>query len=120
MASAGALFAMMLANHMTATHRNILVVAAEKMSAIAMREPLDKNVSMLFGDGAGACLITAKSGPARIVDCVVHSDGSFADDLQLLYGAPLRMNGRSVIMQASRKIPAAIQEVLDRNQKTPA
>ncbi len=120
MASAGALFAMTLANQLTGTHANILVVATEKMSAIAMREPLDKKVSMLFGDGAGACLVTAEAGVARIVDSVIHSDGAFADDLQLRHGAPLQMNGLSVIMQASRKIPAAIQELLERNRKTAA
>lgn len=118
LASAGALFAITVGNQLTANFGHVLVVATEKMSSVAMREPLDKNVSMLFGDGAGACLIAADNGPARIVDGVLHSDGAFAEDLQLQHGAPLQMNGFSVIMQASRKMPAAIQELLARNQKT--
>jgi len=42
----------------------------------------------------------------------LHSDGSFAGDLRLEFDQPLHMDGRVVILQASRKIPAAIQEVL--------
>lgn len=117
MASAGSLFALALANQFASMYGNVLVVASEKMSAIAMREPLDKNVSMLFGDGAGACLVRSEAGAVRIMDVVLHSDGSFAEDLQLGHGGALQMNGRSVIMQASRKMPAAIQEVLERNGK---
>ena len=49
---------------------------------------------------------------------VVASDGTFAEDLRLDFDAPLVMNGRSVILQASRKIPSAIGELLERNSKT--
>jgi len=119
LASCGALFGMSLAVQLTAQYETILVVAAEKMSRVVTQEPMDKNTAILFGDGAGACLITSASGGLRIVDSVLHSDGAFAADLQLSCGGPLQMNGRSVIMQASRKIPAAIREVLARNQKTP-
>ena len=117
MASAGSLFAMALASQLTTTYGNILVVAAEKMSAVAMRAPLDKNTAMLFGDGAGACLVTAQTGQLRIVDSVLKSDGSFTDSLRLGHTGPLRMSGLSVIMQASRKIPSSILEVLGRNGK---
>ena len=48
---------------------------------------------------------------------MLHTDGAFAEDLKLEFDAPLVMNGRSVIMQASRKIPAVISELLARNQK---
>jgi len=51
---------------------------------------------------------------------VLHSDGAFAEDLRLEFEAPLSMNGRSVIMQASRKIPGAISELLQKNSKTAA
>jgi 3-oxoacyl-[acyl-carrier-protein] synthase-3 len=117
MASAGGLFGMALAARLAPVYGNILVVASEKMSGIAMRGPMDRGVAPLFGDGAGACLITAHEGPVQIIDSVLHSDGSFADDLKLEFNAPLEMNGRSVIMQASRKIPAAIGEVLERNRR---
>ncbi len=117
MASAGGLFGMVLARSLTEVHGNVLVVAAEKMSAVVAREPLEQGVVILFGDGAGACIVSPGDGSARIVDAVLHSDGAFAQDLRLEFDAPLAMNGRSVIMQASRKIPGVIAEVLQRNQK---
>jgi 3-oxoacyl-[acyl-carrier-protein] synthase-3 len=112
MASAGGLFGMSLASRLNA---NVLVVAAEKMSA-AIGD--DKNTAILFGDGAGACLIGREDGACRIVDSVLHSDGAFAEDLRLGLNEPIYMNGRSVIMQAARKIPASILEVLERNGKS--
>jgi 3-oxoacyl-[acyl-carrier-protein] synthase-3 len=117
-ASAGGLFAMALAAQLSAIHGNILVIASEKMSTIATREPMERGVVPLFGDGAGACLIGPQDGPVKIVDSVLHSDGAFAEDLRLEFDAPLEMNGRSVILQASRKVPSAIGELLERNGKS--
>jgi 3-oxoacyl-[acyl-carrier-protein] synthase-3 len=114
LASAGALFGMALANSLAARYGTVLVVSAEKMSAISLREPLDRNVAILFGDGAGACLVSAGDGFAAITGEAIHSDGTFAADLRLNWGGPLQMNGRSVILQAGRKLPAAIAEVLAR------
>ena len=115
MASAGSLFGLALAAELARAYRNILVVGAEKMSTVVLREPLDRNVAILFGDGAGACLVSAESGNARIADALVQSDGAFTEDLWLGLDGPLEMNGRSVIMQASRKVPRAITALLQRN-----
>jgi len=120
MASAGGLFGMALAQSLAQVHGNVLVVASEKMSTVASRAPREPGVAILFGDGAGACIIGPGDGPAKIVDVVLHSDGAFAEDLRLEFDAPLAMNGRSVIMQASRKLPGAIAELLEKNSKTAA
>ncbi len=117
LASAGGLFGMALAATLADRYGNVLVAASEKMSSVVAREPAEPGVAILFGDGAGACLISPEGGSARIVDHVLHTDGGFAEDLRLEFDAPLEMNGRSVIMQASRKIPAVIGEVLERNGK---
>jgi 3-oxoacyl-[acyl-carrier-protein] synthase-3 len=114
LASAGGLFGMALANGLAARYGNVLVVAAEKMSAVCLREPLDRNVAVLFGDGAGACLVSAAGGFGAITGEAIHSDGNFAADLRLSWGGPLEMNGRSVILQAGRKLPGCIGEVLAR------
>jgi 3-oxoacyl-[acyl-carrier-protein] synthase-3 len=45
---------------------------------------------------------------------VLHTDGAFREDLALDWGSPLRMNGLTVILQAARKLPAVIDEVLKR------
>jgi 3-oxoacyl-[acyl-carrier-protein] synthase-3 len=114
LASGGGLFGLALANGLAVRYGTVLVVAAEKMSTISLREPLDPNVAILFGDGAGACLVSARDGFAAITGEAIHSDGAFAADLRLNWGGPLQMNGRSVILQAGRKLPAGITEVLGR------
>lgn len=113
-ASAGTLFGMALAAELAPRNGNILVIGAEKMSSVVLRPPMERGVSILFGDGAGACVIGNDGGRAEIVDWVLQSDGSFAEDLRLEFDQPLVMNGRSVILQASRKIPRAISTVLER------
>ena len=117
-ASAGSLFALGLAAQLTEAYRNVLVVAAEKMSSVVLSQQTAPGVAILFGDGAGACIVGANGGLARLLDAALHSDGAFADDLRLEFGAPLEMKGRSVILQASRKIPAVIGEVLEKNTRT--
>jgi 3-oxoacyl-[acyl-carrier-protein] synthase-3 len=120
MASAGSLFGMALASKLTETYGNILVVAAEKMSSVILRQPMNPSTCVLFGDGAGACLVSAKAGLAQVVDSALYSDGSFAEDLKLELERPLEMNGRTVILQASRKIPRAVVELLERNGRAAA
>jgi 3-oxoacyl-[acyl-carrier-protein] synthase-3 len=115
MASAGALFGLGLA----AKFGNVLLIAAEKMSVAAGTGPPDKNVAILFGDGAGACVLSTERPGLEILDSVLHSDGTWRGDLRLGWTGPLRMDGRSVIMQAARKMPAAIHEVLKRNGVAP-
>jgi 3-oxoacyl-[acyl-carrier-protein] synthase III len=115
-ASAGSLFGLALADRLVPRYGATLVIAAEKMSPHSLGEPLDKNVAILFGDGAGACLVTPDdeggSGGLAILYHALHSDGSYADELKLEPPSPVKMNGLQVIMQASRKLPSAIQEVL--------
>jgi 3-oxoacyl-[acyl-carrier-protein] synthase-3 len=116
MASAGSLFGLDLAQRYAARGTAVLVIGAEKMSALIGAhgdEALNPNTAILFGDGAGAALVTAESGPWKILDAVLHSDGQFREDLKS-DGSTLTMNGLSVIMQASRKIPAVVHELLTR------
>jgi 3-oxoacyl-[acyl-carrier-protein] synthase-3 len=117
LASAGALFGMALASHLAGAYGQALVIAAEKMSTVISGRSLDRNTAILFGDGAGACLVHPTGGQAEIVETCLHSDGGFAEDLRLEFEQPLHMNGRVVIMQASRKLPAVIREVLERSQR---
>jgi len=120
-ASAGSLFGLALAMRLAESHGDILVIGAEKMSAVIAAGPLDPNTAILFGDGAGAALVSTRAGKWRLLDAAIHSDGQFREDLRWdpsrQEGAPaLAMNGLSVILQASRKIPASISEVLARQE----
>jgi 3-oxoacyl-[acyl-carrier-protein] synthase-3 len=119
MASAGSLFALAMASQMAGHFGDVLVIGAEKMSAVIEaqvpdRNSLDPNTAILFGDGAGAALVSARPGRWQILDAVLHSDGQFREALAFDWATPLRMNGLSVIMQAVRKLPSAIEEVLAR------
>jgi 3-oxoacyl-[acyl-carrier-protein] synthase-3 len=125
MASAGSLFALEMASEMARHFGDVLVIGAEKMSAIVEagsvhQNQLDPNTAILFGDGAGAALVSTRPGRWEILDGVLHSDGQFRDALAFDWTSPLRMNGLSVIMQAIRKLPASIMEVLARQKMAPA
>jgi len=112
-ASAGSLIGMALAADLVARYGNVLVVAAEIMSRRIT--DADPDTAILFGDGAGACLISRDSGFARIADLALYTDGNFAESLTLAHGGTLAMRGLEVIMQASRKVPRAIADLLAKN-----
>jgi len=112
MASAGSIFGLVLASQLADIYGNVLVVGAEKMSAIIEAHELDRNTAILFGDGAGAALVSPRPEGRKIVGSALHTDGQFKDDLFYDCKSPLKMNGLTVILQASRKLPAVISEVL--------
>lgn len=110
LASAGGLFGMVLASQLAPHYGPVLVVASEIMSRVAAAA--DPGSGVLFGDGAGACLIRPDRGLARIRASRLATDGSFAGDLSLDWESGFRMDGRTVILQAARKLPRIIREVL--------
>jgi 3-oxoacyl-[acyl-carrier-protein] synthase-3 len=114
LASAGSIFGLSLASRLAGSCGDVLVVAAEKMSAVIQGAALDQNTAILFGDGAGAAVVSSRPGRFEVLDSVLHTDGAFRDDLALDWGSPLRMNGLTVILQAARKLPSVIDEVLKR------
>jgi len=119
-ASAGSLFALALAAQLAPVYRNVLVVGAEIMSRVLRLDAAGRDTAILFGDGGGACLVSSESGFAEIRDSLLASDCGFSDALALPWDAPLHMDGRTVILHASRKLPRAISELLDRNGRQPS
>jgi 3-oxoacyl-[acyl-carrier-protein] synthase-3 len=119
MASAGSVFALAMARDLATRYGTVLVIGAEKMSTVALRQPINRSSAALFGDGAGACLVSSKDGFLEIVDSSLHTDGSGSEDLRLAHSAPLEMRGRSVIKNAAKKLPAAIREVLHHSDLHP-
>ncbi|MEQ1893433.1 MAG: ketoacyl-ACP synthase III, partial [Planctomycetota bacterium] len=65
-------------------HRHVLLVCAELQSKLLDRTPRGRNVTVLFGDGAGAVVVSATEvedararGPESLVHSThLHSDGS--------------------------------------------
>jgi 3-oxoacyl-[acyl-carrier-protein] synthase III len=118
-ASAGSLIALALAADLSPHFGKILVVAPEIMSRRIDRMPAGKDTAILFGDGAGAALVDAQSGFARIADSLLATDGTAAEILKIENDRIL-MDGKTVILQAYRKMPRAIHDLLARNTLTAA
>ena len=113
-ASAGSLIGLALAARLAPAMGRVLVVGAEIMSRRVALTPEGKNTAILFGDGAGAALVDPEKGFARIADSCLYTDGAAAEILFVRDGQ-FYMDGQAVILQASRKIPRAINELLTRN-----
>ncbi|MEM1059607.1 MAG: beta-ketoacyl-ACP synthase III [Verrucomicrobiota bacterium] len=82
-ACAGFLVGLIQASHFLATgsYRNILVIGAEKLSAITNWE--DRNTCVLFGDGAGAALLQPREAgqPGGLLAFDMGTDGAQTDIL---------------------------------------
>ena len=115
MPSAGSVFGLAMASQLAAVYGDVLVVGAEKMSSVVAQEGTHPNVAVLFGDGAGACVVSRTSGRARMLGSVLHTDGGFEEALHLGLHSPLEMDGRTIIMQAARKLPQVITELLEQH-----
>jgi 3-oxoacyl-[acyl-carrier-protein] synthase-3 len=116
-ASAGSLIGIALAADLAPRYGNVLVVAAEIMSRRI--SDADPDTAILFGDGAGACIVSHDSGFARIIDTALFTDGNYAESLQLTHDGTIQMKGLEVILQASRKIPRAIADLLAKHAVQP-
>ncbi len=107
--------------------KQVLVVGSEVMSRIIDWQ--DRNTCVLFGDGAGAIVLTADSQPG-ILSTHLHADGSHGDLLytpntleNTRYAAEppyMRMSGREVFKLAVESLGNIVDETLAANklQKT--
>jgi 3-oxoacyl-[acyl-carrier-protein] synthase-3 len=112
-ASAGSLIALAFANDLAPRYGNVLVVASEIMSRRI--SDADPDTAILFGDGAGAAIVSPEKGFLRIADTALFTDGNYAEALKLDHNGSIQMKGLDVIVQASRKIPRAIEDLLTKN-----
>jgi 3-oxoacyl-[acyl-carrier-protein] synthase-3 len=117
-ASAGSLIALAFAADLAPRYGNVLVVAAEIMSRRIT--DADPDTAILFGDGAGAAIVSPDKGFAKIADISLSTDGNYADALQLQHNGAIQMKGLDVIIQASRKIPRSIEDLLTKNNLKPS
>ncbi len=108
--------------------RTALVIGAETFSRILDWE--DRTTCVLFGDGAGAVLMTAEEGKGDnsdrgILSTHLHADGRHHDMLYVDGGPSstqttghLRMSGREVFRHAVVNLSSVMQEALDANGMT--
>lgn len=91
---------------------NVLVVGAEALSRITDMD--DRGTAVLFGDGAGAVVLTAGEFELGIGRFVQASDGSMADLLYVPRDTnALTMNGREVYRHAVDRMAEAARQAVE-------
>jgi 3-oxoacyl-[acyl-carrier-protein] synthase III len=108
---------------------SVLLIAAETFSTIL--DPADRTTAVIFGDGAGAVVLTAgdPDSPGSVGPCVLGSDGGMSDLIQVPAGGSrqrssgveasrqghyFHMQGKEVFRHAVDRMAAASQEALRR------
>lgn len=128
-ACSGFVYALSVADQFlrTGTAKTALVIGAEVLSRVA--DFTDRNTCILFGDGAGAVVLSAGTDPSRGIQNVrLFADGSRQELIQVpstvtpnpppgSMALPnlryLRMNGREVFKFAVTQLRSQIQQALD-------
>ena len=130
-ACSGFLYALDVADGMLASNRyhNALVVGAEKMSSILDWD--DRTTCVLFGDGAGAAVLSKKGAGHELLGFQCGADGSDPTVLHKPAGGSLlpasqdtlnerkhflKMNGREIFKSAVRVMERAVRELLVKHE----
>ena len=113
-------------------YNNILFVCSEVQSTTIDYSNRGRDVAVLFGDGAGAVIISSTSESKGILSTHLHSEGKYAKELWIETPSAqmyprlshklvdegrhhLRMNGREVFKHAVKRFPEVIMECLNYN-----
>jgi len=111
--------------------RHVLVIGSEVMSAIT--DWTDRNTCVLFGDGAGAAVISASDGEHGILSTHLRSDGALCDLITVPAGGSrqppsekvaaerlqyVKMKGNETFKVAVRSLEDIARETLAANQLT--
>lgn len=97
---------------------NVLVIGAETLSKLV--DWSDRGTCILFGDGAGAVLLTAVEGECEPM--VMHSKGSAGEALicnaneEMNTDNYMQMNGQKVFNFAVKEVPNIIKEVIEKKK----
>lgn len=109
-------------------NKNVLVIGTETLSRFI--DWTDRNTCILFGDGAGACVLQASEQPGGAQGAVMHSDGSGSGLLSIPAGGSrtpaseltlrtgmhfIHMDGKEVFRFATRVMAGATQEALQKS-----
>lgn len=92
------------------TYKNVLVVGVEKLSKIIDWE--DRNTAVLFGDGAGAVVMSQVSQDRGILSFELGADGSGGK--HLYQDQYIFMNGREVFKFAVRQMGESCLNVIEK------
>lgn len=103
----GFIYAMATADNFikTGAAKCALVIGAETMSRIT--DWTDRSNSILWGDGAGAVILTASKEPG-ILSCHLHADGSYANLLHVPSGVSSQKGGGTIVMEGNSVFKVAV------------
>lgn len=87
--------------------KTALIVGSEHLSRIT--DWTDRGSCILFGDGAGAVVVTATEGQAGMV---MHSDGAGCEALLCDYNGKMKMDGQKVFRFAVKSVPECVEELM--------
>ena len=99
--------------------KNVLIIGAEKLSNIV--DYTDRTTCMLFGDGAGAAIISAtQNKDEAIVDVQCSADGSQKDllltpSVQSSEASFMQMKGNETFKIAVRTLTSDVQKIMANN-----
>jgi 3-oxoacyl-[acyl-carrier-protein] synthase-3 len=106
-------------------YKTVLVIGSDTLSRVLNWQ--DRGTCVLFGDGAGAVLLSGSDLPGGVMSTTLRSDGSGADMLMIPAGGSklpatsetvrdnlhtIRMDGRAVYRFATRVVVQSIREVV--------
>lgn len=101
-------------------YHNVLIVGAEKVSNVL--DFSDRGTCVLFGDGAGAAIISRTQDRVEsILDVHIGANGTYSDLLMTPQkssdgsGGKLQMKGNEVFKHAVRTLTADVEHILQRN-----
>ena len=112
-ACSGFVYSMVMGSSLIATGgaRHVLIVGAETLSRIV--DPDDRGTVILFGDGAGAAVLSGTDAELGLVAFDLGCDGSAADILELARGNQyVTMRGSEVFRRAVRAVNDSASTVL--------
>jgi len=101
----------------TGAAKNALVIGAETLSRIINWK--DRGTCVLFGDGAGAVVLTASKEPG-IISSHLHADGQYKELLEVPRGETsyIHMEGSDVFKIAVTTLERIVDETLAANNMT--
>lgn len=105
-------------------YKNVLIIGAETLSKIVNWK--DRTTCVLFGDGAGAAIISATENKEEaIIDIDINADGKYKDYLitpgrGVKYGCEtdriwLEMKGNETFKVAVKTLSQSVRDILKRN-----
>lgn len=102
-------------------YKTVLVVCAEKMSALLDWQ--DRKTCVLFGDGAGAVILRYDDSEYGIIDSDIFSQGNLYDILYTDGGVGstqsagvIHMKGAEVYKKAVERMSQSIEDILKKNK----